>query len=107
MTDESKVRSGWLYEVASEATWPRTRHCTNYTKGWSRDWVRCQRGSSIVFNVNVPSAPAAYKARTVSNPMPEFPPVTTACFPVKLACSATSSAVLEAENDGAPSLLAL
>ncbi len=32
--DESKVRSGWLYEVASEATWPRTR-CTNYTKGGS------------------------------------------------------------------------
>ncbi len=49
---------------------------------------------------NVPWAPAAYNARAVSNPSPEFPPVTIACFPVKLACSATSRAVLEPLNVG-------
>lgn len=79
--------------------WPTRRRALERGRGgvelgFGAERIHCQ--------VNVPSAPAAYSPRTVSNPKPEFPPVTTACFPVKLAWFATSRAVLEALNVGVP-----
>jgi hypothetical protein len=61
-----------------------------------------RRAASLAFSssraATITAAPASQRARAVSNPMPEFAPVTSAVLPVRSTPPSTSLAVLAKPN---------